>query len=139
MENEDVKKDVVEIQDDKEIDPRPYDDDQEETMFQYIIGTIFPFVKIEKLYYKYAGEVKSDGTTLTPFYKKITAEKTATGTYKLTHNFKTQSYTVFAMPKSTGARMASLDSKNDSDCTIKIYNDAGTATDTDFDFLLLLY
>lgn len=136
---EDVKKDNVEVQEEKESTIRPYDDETEETIFQYVIRTIFPFVRVERLYYKYAGEVKSDGTTLTPFFKKITAEKTATGTYKLTHNFKTQSYTVFAMPKSTGARMTSLDSKNDSDCTIKIYNDAGTATDTDFDFLLLLY
>lgn len=136
---EEVKNDNKTVVQEEERDLRPFDDDTEETIFQYILKTIFPYIKTERLYYKYAGEVKSDGTTLTPFYKKITAEKTATGTYKLTHNFKTQSYTVFAMPKSTSARMTSLDSKNDSDCTIKIYNDAGTATDTDFDFLLLLY
>jgi hypothetical protein len=60
----------------------------------------------------------------------------AAGLYQITHTLNTSNYSVVATPNVFASRWISVYSKTSTTFNIAIANTAGTATDTDFDFIV---
>lgn len=85
----------------------------------------------------FAGTMASGGTAGVPFPLKWSVSKSATGVYDFVHTIGSTKYIVVAMPQAKV--YAQLSAKSETGFTIKTFNDAGTATDSALDFMLVSF
>lgn len=72
------------------------------------------------------------------FSQYWTTQKTATGTYLITHNIGDSKYNVQVSPVATAAFTANISAYNNNSFQVKTFNATGVATDCSFTFVLFM-
>lgn len=85
------------------------------------------------------GKVTSAGAKSTPFLSdRWTVAKNSTGNYTITHNLGFTNYVPIVTASDTNARIICVSGETATKFDVETYNDAATATDTAFNFIVYI-
>lgn len=85
------------------------------------------------------GKVTSAGAKSTPFLSdRWTVAKNSTGNYTVTHNLGFTNYVPIVTASDTNARIICVSGETATKFDVETYNDAATATDTAFNFIVYI-